>query len=1590
MKQSMASQALLVLGLLSLLVLLIPCPAADESDLAAATGAALDTATQGLAATAATGVAATATVTAGATATATGKATGTAATDTLDAAAVVSETALVAVEAAAALPPPPLPAAAAAPELAQDAAAASALSIKDSQPAAADATPGAAAPTAADHVSESFKPHDPALDISVSIDGSAAAVAPSAFNTAAAPSPLAPNSPEDATAETAAVTAAVAAPTGRPALPPNTTPTFVPLEYASFPTYDGACASATWTLSVPSTQYPTIRSALAAATPGTRVSVGAGTYVESDLPVRVNDVCIQGAGPAATKLTRIPATTTGREKYGLVIEGSGVMVMMLSFEGYYAPVYLGRSDGATQQGLVFRDLVITGKADALSNGIVAYTDNRPLATYTPVVDGMVIFNVNMTQMTQGISCNYGPCAHWWTERVNIDCFQGGLAAGANWGADAFAIEEGRQIVIISSRFSRALGDGIDCKADDVVVIGTQVQSALRISLKMWRGGDAQDCILDGGGLEGGPLSGARGARYRYMRMVARNHNPNGYAYVGAWGYGTQEQNMVVEMINSRFVNNAQGGGFFMPATTGSRFSFINNVFCDVGTKLVEYGISGTFVMTDAGGLQEIVNRGWGSGNTLGPCSENRSPPPPSPPSPRPPPPQPPRPPSPPSPLPVTGRPMLPTGVTPTFVPIEYGFFPPYAGSCGTASSTLQVPSQFATIAAAVAAAAAGSRISIAAGTYTESDIRVSRSDICITGAGAGVTRVVRVPSTATGREKYGFVITGDRVMITQLSMEGYYAPIYLGRSDNVTQKDLVFSNMVLVGMANAWSNGIVAYTDFQALPTYVPVVDGLLIFNVNMTQMTQGISCNYGPCAHWWTERVNIDCFQGGLPGDANWGADAFAIEEGRQIVIVSSRFSRALGDGIDCKADDVVVVGTQVQSVSRVSLKTWRGTDVQDCVLDGGSREGAGPLSGSRGGRYRYLRMVARNHNPAGYAYVGAWGYGTQEQGMVVEMANCRFQNNAQGGGLYMPNTAGSRFSITNSMFCDVGTKLVEYGMEGDTLMVDAAGLQELVNRGWGSGNTLGPCSATAASPPPPPSPPPLALSPPPPSPRPPPPTLRPPPPSPRPPPPIPTRPPPPRPPPPRPRPPPPRPPPARPPPPRPPPPRPRPPPPRPPPARPSPPPPPRRPPPPRPRPPPPRPPSPPPPRPPPSPPPGTGPIRPTLPTTATPTFVPLQYSSFPTYAGACGSATRTLQVPSVQYPTLSSALAAVTPGTRVTLGAGTFNESHLLVTSSDVCIMGAGPGRTRLLNSGPDQYGLVIQSSNVMVLGLSFEGYAAAISVGRNGATVGGYVFTNLTIVGVPNRSANGIASYIDNRNLGTVIPAVAGLLVSNVTMSLVTEGVFCSGGPCTHWWLERVTITGSDYIMYEGYGANAVLIDSGRQIVVVTSAITKSTGNGIDIAASDVVIMGTQVRNAQGTSINLHQGGDIQDCITEGPSAASPLAGVKAGRYRYLRTTVRNHNPGVSSYTGIWGYPQEVGLVVEFSGCRFQGNAMVSSGGFFVPDTSGSRVNLTSNVFCDVGTRLLEYGVGGVTLMTDSTGLQQVVTKGWGSGNTLGPCP
>jgi hypothetical protein len=56
-----------------------------------------------------------------------------------------------------------------------------------------------------------------------------------------------------------------------------------------------------------------------------------------------------------------------------------------------------------------------------------------------------------------------------------------------------------------------------------------------------------------------------------------------------------------------------------------------------------------------------------------------------------------------------------------------------------------------------------------------------------------------------------------------------------------------------------WSAGVaVPYVDNRK--SGVLAVDGLLLSSVAVREVQMGVSCDNGPCHHWWLDKVDINC----------------------------------------------------------------------------------------------------------------------------------------------------------------------------------------------------------------------------------------------------------------------------------------------------------------------------------------------------------------------------------------------------------------------------------------------------------------------------------------------------------------------------------------------------------------------------------------------------------------------------------------------------------------------------------------------------------------------------------------------------------
>jgi len=95
-------------------------------------------------------------------------------------------------------------------------------------------------------------------------------------------------------------------------------------------------------------------------------------------------------------------------------------------------------------------------------------------------------------------------------------------------------------------------------------------------------------------------------------------------------------------------------------------------------------------------------------------------------------------------------------------------------------------------------------------------------------------------------------------------------------------------------------------------------------------------------------------------------------------------------------------------------------------------------------------------------------WGAGAPAAPTtVLEFLNGTFQGNPNSGGFNVADGTFVRF-INKARSGNVGTRLLYCGDKPDSVirMVDEQGLAEIVGRGWGSGNRLGPSWPTCPQP--------------------------------------------------------------------------------------------------------------------------------------------------------------------------------------------------------------------------------------------------------------------------------------------------------------------------------------------------------------------------------------------------------------------------------------------------------------------------------------------------------------------------------------------
>jgi hypothetical protein len=360
----------------------------------------------------------------------------------------------------------------------------------------------------------------------------------------------------------------------------------------------------------------------------------------------------------------------------------------------------------------------------------------------------------------------------------------------------------------------------------------------------------------------------------------------------------------------------------------------------------------------------------------------------------------------------------------------------YVATSGNDSADGSSGAPLASINTAVSRARSGDTVLIAGGSYRLNGegfgLTIATNDLIVAGLPGQ-----RVKVTGSG---YGIQLRGDRVVLDGFELSGFAGGgIYFGREDTA-QKDVQILNTSVTGGADGIRSVVVGSG------RTTPVIQGLLLYNVQIYSSTLvHFNCGEGPCDDVRLERVTVRGAGAGNSG--NSGADAIAFESGHNLALVDVDVSAVDADGIDTKADGVLILASRAHDLARNGMKLWRGGDIMDSAVWNTGADAAIVFDGL--GAYRLINTTVAMHNQGrSGAYVMTVAYDNPGAGSL-QITNCIFYKNS--GSIWLP----SQFQLTvkNSIFMGAADG-VEIDWGGQQYGAGAQSIAALESRGGGSGN--------------------------------------------------------------------------------------------------------------------------------------------------------------------------------------------------------------------------------------------------------------------------------------------------------------------------------------------------------------------------------------------------------------------------------------------------------------------------------------------------------------------------------------------------------
>jgi hypothetical protein len=289
----------------------------------------------------------------------------------------------------------------------------------------------------------------------------------------------------------------------------------------------------------------------------------------------------------------------------------------------------------------------------------------------------------------------------------------------------------------------------------------------------------------------------------------------------------------------------------------------------------------------------------------------------------------------------------------------------------------------------------------------------------------------------------------------------------------------------------------------------------------------------------------------------------------------------------------------------------------------------------------------------------------------------------------------------------------------------------------------------------------------------------------------------------------------------------------------------------------------------------------------------------------------------PDSPWRSVQHAADSVSPGDRVYIRSGAYAERVVFKRAGEAgapTVFSAGPGERVTLKGLELAKGVAhlnianLTIAGFKVWGVSLEGNNHDITL--SGLTVkGGEAGIHLTSGESGSPPENG---------------PVSDVIVEN---SLIRDSAYtavdCTPGPCTRMIFRHLEITGAGRGGDDGWGADGLAIERGKDIVVEDSHIHDNSGDGIDLDSRDtaghvsgiVVRRNTVIRNHR-NGIKLWAGGRMENNAIWGQGDAAVVLGDWPGTYQVVNNTIAYNMQDAAysnrNYALVAAYPNdETGL-------------------------------------------------------------------------------